>query len=157
MYLFFPDFINKQNSEVSMILFISNFLHTPVRQPPACPCSAVPSTVTSAHPSTNHLKPQGLSYFHISKISESIAIMKALQLNASEATFVMPVFYEPLVILDATPHKDFNSYSLKSLKTGKMRWALFHFVVTVKYSYPCHQLFCRHLFRALMEILICPC
>lgn len=82
--------------------------------------------------------------------------MKALRLNASEATIIMLVFSELSVILDTMPHKDFHSYSLRSLKTGKMGWTLFHFVVKVKYTYPCYQLFCTHFFRALTEILIWP-
>lgn len=79
--------------------------------------------------------------------------MKTLCLNASQATTIMRVFSELLVILDTVPHKHFCSYSLRTLKPDKMGWALFYFVVKVKDTCPCYQLFSR----ALIEIFICPC
>lgn len=79
--------------------------------------------------------------------------MKNLRLNASEATIIMLVFSELLAILDTVPHKHFHPYSLRTLKTDKMGWDLFYFVVKVKYTYPRYQLFSR----ALIEIFIRPC
>lgn len=45
-------------------------------------------------------------------------------------------FPELLAVLDTVPHKDFHSYSLRSLKTAKKEWPLLHSVVKVKYIYP---------------------